>query len=80
VITSGRPQERVSDGWGENSPFAAAFLLALRDTGRRVLTASALYTAIQQHFDENTVTQLPQFGHPRRDSIGGDFLFFVQPP
>ena len=75
VISSGRPNDRVSDGAsGGHSPFAAGFLAALARSGE--LTSSMLLAELQTHYRAAGETRLPQLGYPAGRPLGGEFVFF----
>jgi hypothetical protein len=75
VVASGRRDEQVSDGVpGEHSPFARAFLDALKDPDP--LTSSMLFARIQESFTRWDVGHSPQFGYPEGSPAGGEFVFF----
>jgi hypothetical protein len=75
VISSGRPNELVSDGAaGEHSPFAAAFLEALERPGE--ITSSMLLGFLHERYRAAGSTRLPQLGYPEGHPLGGEFVFF----
>ena len=77
VITSGLPDEEVSDGpRGENSPFARAFAEALFPPDGAPVTGFEIFTAIRKKFIEEGVRHLPVLGFPPGTQPGGDVVFF----
>jgi hypothetical protein len=73
VITSGG-LEPVEDGKGRNSPFARAFLQALKENDG-VIDGTKLFNSIRRRVMVNT-HQTPQYSDVRRAGHdGGDFLF-----
>lgn len=79
VITSGRPNEQVSDGVrGENSPFARAFLDALSRTDVEAITSTEIFAGVQARFLEEEVAHLPQRGTPLGSPAGGEVVFFLR--
>lgn len=75
VISSGRANEKVSDGVaGANSPFATAFLAALESTGP--MTSTGLFLSIQEYFIQHKVGHTPQMGRPEESPSDGEFVFF----
>ncbi len=82
IITSGRGNEEVSDGVvGDHSPFATAFLDALRssDDAAAAITSSMLFAGIQAEFDRRGVSHTPQIAHPEGGALG-QFVFFLRKP
>ena len=76
VIASGREMEQVSDGPpGGHSPFAEAFLEALRG-GAGPLMSSSLFAGIQERFARSDVGHTPVMGVPVGSPVGGEFVFF----
>jgi hypothetical protein len=76
TISSGRPNEQVSDGpSGAHSPFADAFVGALRE-GQGPLTSMKLFTRIDDALQKPEYRQTPMWGHPNGPEEG-EYLFLL---
>ena len=80
IITSGRPDETVSDGRGKNSPFAEAMLYELQINQKSKLLADVLAQNVRSSTASNA-RQIPQTGKlfdaGDRD---GQFVFTLRDP
>lgn len=75
VITSGRPNEEVSDGVeGGHSPFAAAFLAQLA-RGDEAVTSSEVFVAVQKEL--TGALQQPRLKRPTAGA-DGEIVFFLR--
>lgn len=75
VLSSGRPDEVVSDGAsGEHSPFLTVFLEQLR--GSEPFTSSMLFARMQASFVSQGIEHSPQYGYPDGAETGGEVVFF----
>jgi len=80
VFASSMRDEQASDGLkGENSPFAKAFLDALRDPSRLSVTSSELNARITNVFRDYP-HQTPIMGYRGLNGGDGQFVFFTQEP
>ncbi len=80
VFASSRRDEQASDGLqGEHSPFAKAFLDALRDPSRPSVTSSELNARITNVFRDYP-NQTPIMGYRGLSGGDGQFVFFTQRP
>lgn len=82
ILASGRANQEVPDGKpGENSPFARAFLSALRDREKDTLIGSELYAHIVRGVHASGSDQRPAMKYYRdpddRDD-SGEFVFFLK--
>ena len=78
MLTSGRENERVSDGQpGQCSPFAQAFLDALSGD-REALTSTQLIGLIHTQFLDRSLPQRPMLVRPQGDAGSGEFVFFLK--
>jgi hypothetical protein len=79
IISSGRPNEQVSDGVrGENSPFARAFLDALSRKDVEAVTTLDIFAGIRSKFLEEEVAHLPVRGNPPGAPQAGEVVFFLK--
>lgn len=79
ILSSGRPNEQVSDGVrGENSPFARAFLDVLSREGAEAVTTTDIFNDIQKKFLAEEVVHLPVRGNPPGAPQSGEVVFFLR--
>lgn len=79
VFASSLKDQKAVDGTsGKHSPFAQAFLDALRDPQRARVTSSYLGDRITQALGD--LAQSPQLGYRAQDGGDGQFVFFTQRP